>query len=257
MKLTCTAIASILATAILLVFSAAKDSDTKPGAYTALEILKKSDEYHFGYKDIHMKLQSVVKDKDGKKTELKYELWAKGEKRLLVFSHPPEAKGLAVLAKDPDTIYVYEPEFNKVRRIASHAKKQGMLGMDYTMDEMGTLHLHKQYDPKLESEDEKKAVLWLEQKKGLDKAWPELRVVVDKEHYWAATKIEYHDEKGKKKKTEVRKKFKKFTAGTAPSVMVMTSHAKKHSTAIIIKSIDLNKGLPDEMFSKRYLVREE
>jgi hypothetical protein len=101
------------------------------------------------------------------------------------------------------------------------------------------------------------AVLWLEQKKGLDKAWPELRVHVDKEHYWAATKIEYHDENGKKKKTEVRKKFKKFTAGVAPSVMVMTDHAKKHSTAIIIKSIALNKGLPDEMFSKRYLVREE
>jgi hypothetical protein len=39
--------------------------------------------------------------------------------------------------------------------------------------------------------------------------------------------------------------------------MVMTSHAKKHSTTVIIKSIDLDTGLPDKMFTKRYLVREE
>jgi outer membrane lipoprotein-sorting protein len=257
MKLARHAAAPVLAVCALLALPSAAGDVKSPGSLTPLEILKKSDDFHFGYKDVHMKLFTVVKDKDGKKTELKYEMWAKGEKRLLIFSHPPEASGLAVLAKDADTIYVYEPEFNKVRRIASHAKKQGMLGMDYTMDEMGMQHLHKYYDPKLESEDEKQAVLWLEQKAGLDKAWPKLKVVIEKDKHWAMTKIEYYDKKGKKKKTEVRKKFKKFPAGTSPSVMMMTSHAKKHSTTIIIKLLEVDTGLPDEMFSKRYLIREE
>jgi outer membrane lipoprotein-sorting protein len=237
--------------------AAAKGDEKKPGSLTALEILKKSDDFHYGHKDIHMKLHTVVKDKAGSKSELKYEMWAKGGKRLLIFSYPPEVNGLGVLAKDEDTIYVYEPEFNKVRRIASHAKKQGMLGMDYSMDEMATQHLHKQYDAKLVSEDETQAVLWLEQKPDRDKAWPELKVRVDKDNDWAATRIEYYDKKGKKQKTETRKKFKKFKAGVSPSIMSMTTHAKKHTTTIIIKSIKTNQGLPDEMFSKRYLIREE
>jgi len=231
--------------------------DTTPGSLSALEILERGDDFHYGYEDSYYRILTVIKDKDGNKSELKNEMWEKGQMRLLVFSDPPDVAGMAILVKDPDTIYIYEPEFNKVRRVAAHAKKQTMLGMDFTLDESGQKHLHKQYDAKLLSEDSTEAVLLLEQKAGLDKAWPQLKVTVDKETHWIAKKIEYLDDKGKKRKTEIRKGVKKLGGRWVTSVMIMTDHGKKHSTTLILKEARFNKGLPDNMFTKRYLVREE
>ena len=231
--------------------------DKAPGSLSALEILKKCDDFHHGYEDSYYKIRVVIKDKDGNKSEMMQEMWEKGEKRLLVFSDPPDVAGMAILTKDKDTIYIYEPEFNKVRRVAAHAKKPTMLGMDYTMDESAQKPLHKVYDPKILSEDTSEAVLLLEQKSGLDKAWPQLKVHVDKDTHWIAKKIEYLDSKGKKRKAEKRKGVKKLGGRWVTSIMAMTDHGKKHSTTLILKAAKFNKGLSDKMFTKRYLVREE
>ncbi len=231
--------------------------DLAPGSLTADEILERCDEFHHGYNDSQVTVRTIIKDKDGNKTMLLHEMWEKGQRRLMIFSEPPDIAGMAVLAKDPDTIYVYEPEFNKVRRIASHAKKQTMFGMDYTMDESGIRHLAVHYVPTIESEDEMQAVLVLKQKKGEDKAWPKLKLTVQKDSHWEAVKIQYLDDKGKKRKTETRMKLKMLGGRLATAVMVMKNHDKKHSTTLIMKKAKYNQGLPDEMFSKRYLIREE
>jgi outer membrane lipoprotein-sorting protein len=200
--------------------------DKAPGSLTAAEMLERCDEFHHGHQDSNYIIRTVIKDKDGNKTMLLHEMWEKGQKRLMVFSEPPDIAGMAILAKDPDTIYVYEPEFNKVRRIAAHAKKQSMFGMDYSMDES-------------------------------DRAWPKLEVTVQKDSHWEAVKIQYFDDKGKKKKTETRKNLKKMGGRYVTALMVMKSHDKKHSTTLIMKKAKFNKGLADKMFSKRYLIREE
>jgi outer membrane lipoprotein-sorting protein len=232
-------------------------SDMAPGSLTADQILERCDEFHHGYSDSQITVRTVIKDKDGNKTLLLSEMFEKGQKRLMIFSEPPDIAGMAVLAKDPDTIYVYEPEFNKVRRIAAHAKKQTMFGMDYTMDESGIRHLAVHYKPSIESEDEKQAVLVLKQKPGKDKAWPKLKLTIQKDSHWEAVKIQYFDDKGKKRKTETRKGLKKLGGRLVTSVMIMKSHVKKHSTTLIMKKAKYNQGLTDKMFSKRYLIREE
>jgi outer membrane lipoprotein-sorting protein len=252
-----TAAACLVLVPVLVVTSAAAKDDKKPGSLTALEILERSDDFHFGYQDSHLHVLTVVKDKDGSKSELKYEVWEKGDKRLIILSEPPDVAGMAVLTKDEDTIYVYEPEFNKVRRIASHAKKQTMFGMDYTSDETATKHLHKCYDPKIKSETESEAILVLTQKPDKDKAYPKLEITVEKNNHGATTKTLFFDEKGKKKKTEVRSKIGELGGRYLAVVTTMTDHAKKHSTTLIVKSAEYDKGLSDKMFTKRYLIREE
>jgi len=251
-------VAAILVVLPAIVGTRAGGADgTEPGTMSAFEILVESDAFHYDYSDCHMKLETVLKDKDGNKSGIRYEMWEKGVKRLVVMQEPADIAGMAVLAKDKDTIYVYEPEFNKVRRVASHAKKQTMFGMDYSTDEMATHELHEDYDPSLVEEDASMAKLKLVQKTGLDKAWPELTVTIDKTNHFAATKIEYRDEKGEKHKTEKRKKFKKMGGKWIAGVMVMTDHDKKHSTAIIPTFAEFDIGLEDKMFTKRFLVREE
>jgi outer membrane lipoprotein-sorting protein len=251
------AVIALLVVPVLVGLDASAKDEKSPGSLSALGILKKSDDFHFGYKDSQLKVKTIVKDKDGNKSELRYEVWEKGDKRLIIMSEPPDVAGMAVLTKDEDTIYVYEPEFNKVRRIASHAKKQTMFGMDITSDETATKHLHKSYDPKIKSETSEKAVLTLEQKSGKDKAFPKLEVTIEKDNHWAATKIISKDKNGKKKKTEVRPKIKKLGGRYLATVMTITDHGKKHSTTLIVKSAKYDQGLSDKMFTKRYLIREE
>ena len=53
----------------------------------------------------------------------------KGEKRYTEFSAPADMKGTKVLILSPTQMYVYLPAFGKVRRIASHTKDQGFLGL--------------------------------------------------------------------------------------------------------------------------------
>ncbi len=236
---------------------AAAGDDTAPGSLTAAGILERCDAFHYFYGDSHMTVTSILEDKEGKKTEMGMEMWEKGEKRLMQFLSPPDVAGMAVLVKDEDTIYVYDPEFNKVRRIATHAKKQTMLGSDYSFDEMATKALHPSYDATIESEDSGKAVLLLVQKQGEAKAWPSLRVHVDKKKHWMASTIEYLDAAGKKKKVEERGTLKSFSGHLIPTVIKMTTIAKKHSTTNVVKTAEHDKGLPDEMFTKRFLIREE
>jgi outer membrane lipoprotein-sorting protein len=235
----------------------AADDPKAPGALTALEILERCDSFHFFYQDVHMQVTSILKDADGNVTKMAFDVREKGIKRLVQFHEPPDVAGMAVLVKDEDTIYVYEPEFNKVRRIASHAKKQTMLGSDYTFDDMATKKLAPHYEPSLVSEDEHDAVLWLEQKPGKDKAWPTIRLYIDKDEHFLARKIQYFDEAGKKRKTELRKKLKHNDGHWVPTVVSLTDHVKKHSTTNIVKKAKYDQGLPDTIFSKRYLIREE
>ncbi len=251
------ALVTLLAVPVLVGLDASAKDDTSPGSLTALEILKKSDDFHFGYQDSQLKVKTIVKDKAGNKSESKYKVWEKGQKRLIIFDEPPDVAGMAVLTKDEDTIYVYEPEFNKVRRIASHAKKQTMFGFDITSDETATKHLHKCYDPKIKSDTAEKAVLLLEQKSGKDKAFPKLEITIEKNNHWATTKIVSKDQDGKKKKTEVRPKIKQLGGRFLATVMTITDHGKKHSTTLIVKSAKYDQGLSDKMFTKRYLIREE
>src|ERR1700733_10051447 len=68
--------------------------------------------------------------KDERSLAMKVQL--KGEKRLSEFSAPADMKGTKVLILSPTQMYVYLPAFGKVRRIASHTKDQGFLGLSFS-----------------------------------------------------------------------------------------------------------------------------
>ncbi|MFH1436701.1 MAG: outer membrane lipoprotein-sorting protein [Pseudomonadota bacterium] len=224
---------------------------------TAAKILDKCDDFHFFAKDMEIHIDVTVKDKEGKEDYHKLIMFQKGkDKRLLRWTEPADLADFAVLNKDANTMYVYEPSLGKVRRIASHAKKQTMLGYDYTLDESSIFRLANEYDPAIESEDDKQVNLKLTQKPGKDLAWPILNVVVNKK-YFNADKIEYRDKDGKKHKTETRTGVKKWDGHNYCSMSVMKDHGKSHSTTYKYTDVRFNRGLDDDLFSKRALVRDE
>jgi outer membrane lipoprotein-sorting protein len=247
--------AAVAVLTVLFGLSAARAE--KNGKLTAGQILKKCDDFHFAKMDAMYKINVTLIDKNGKKSYMKLENFQKGtQKRLIRFTEPKDLAGFSILSLDEDTMYVYEPSLGKVRRIASHAKKQNMLGNDFTLDEAGTFRLESDYEPELIEVGESVYSLHLTKKKGKDKAWPILKLHVDKKKFYAA-RIEYCDEKEKVHKTETRSKVKKMGGKWVASVMKMVDHDKKHSTIYEMTEAEFNSSLPDDLFTKRNLVRDE
>jgi len=243
------------AAALVALLALGRAAAVEGGALDAGEILAKCDAFHYPNK-MHYKLDVTLEDKDGTKTFMKQEMWQKGVKRLVKFTEPADIAGFSILSKDALTIYVYEPSLKKVRRIASHAKKQSMLGLDFTIDESSTMSLAADYNAALVEETEDSYLLSLSQKEGMDKAWPVLKVHVDKAKFYART-IEYCDAQGAVRKTETRSNLKTFDGRLVTATMKMADHKKKHATTLEVTGAEFTVKIDDELFTKRNLIREE
>ena len=251
------AVVSLVLTAVFMTAMMGNTPAEDKKKLTAAQILKKCDDFHFFMEDMEIHINVTVIDKNGKKDHHKMAMLQKGkEKRLMRWLEPKDLADFSILNKDENTMYVYEPSLGKVRRIASHAKKQTFLGYDYTKSEASVFRLENAYDSKSIGEDDKHYKLYLTQKMDKDLAWPILRVFVNKKDFHA-TKIEYCDENDKKHKTEKRTGVKKWDGHLYGSRSEMVDHTKQHTTIYEYTEVKFNQGLDDELFTKRNLVRED
>jgi hypothetical protein len=62
-----------------------------------------------------------------------------GEKTMMRYLRPASIKGQAFLMlNNANDIWTYFPRTNRVRKLASHAKKQNVQGSDFTYEDMGS-----------------------------------------------------------------------------------------------------------------------
>jgi outer membrane lipoprotein-sorting protein len=83
----------------------------------------------------------VITTSSGDKREFEFESYArdKGEKSLLKYISPIRVKDQAILMlNNADDIWVYFPRTNRVRKLATHAKKQKMEGSDFSYEDLGS-----------------------------------------------------------------------------------------------------------------------
>src|SRR5438477_514166 len=71
------------------------------------------------------------------------------DKRLVRFTSPGDAKGMAMLTEGRDTMYVFLPAFNRVRRMGTHLKGQIFMGGDMTYEDMNEATYTGLYELKL------------------------------------------------------------------------------------------------------------
>jgi outer membrane lipoprotein-sorting protein len=77
----------------------------------------------------------------GKERTFTYESFSanKGEKNAIIYSDPIRVKGQAtLLLNNADDIWSYDPRTDRVRKLASHAKKLKMQGSDFTYEDFGS-----------------------------------------------------------------------------------------------------------------------
>jgi hypothetical protein len=175
----------------------------------------------------------------------------KGEKRYSEFTAPADMKGTKVLILSPTQMYVYLPAFGKVRRIASHTKDQGFLGLSFSQDDMATTSYGPTYTASLGSDD---AAAWhiVLTPKTTDAPYGKIEVTVTKDHK-VPSELKYFNTDGKNVKTEVRTGYTCEGDVCTPGELKMTDNIKSSWTKLVAKSREVNKDISDDVFTQRNL----
>ncbi len=224
-------------------------------AQNASEILTKVDQVVNAPKDRKAVMKMILIDKNGNEKVRIAESYQKGDDhRLIKFLEPADQKGVGFLSLPNDVMYVYFPAFKKVRRIASHVKNSTFAGTDFTYDDLSTFRYSKDYNPKLLEATDSSYVLKLIPKPGVKKEYSFLKMWVDKKTFYP-TKIELYDKSGNLWKVLEMRRIEKIKNYYIAREMEMKDLKKQHSTKMTVEKIEVDTGIPDKVFTKRYLRR--
>ncbi len=188
--------------------------------------------------------------KDERTMAMKVQL--KGEKRLSEFSSPADMKGTKVLILSPTQMYVYLPAFGKVRRIASHTKDQGFLGLSFSQDDMATTAYGPLYAGAVTSDTPAQTVLTLTPKPGQEAPYGKIEVTISKDHM-VPSQLKYFNTDGANVKTETRSGYTCEGDVCTPGELKMTDNVKGNWTKLVAKTRKVNPDISDDVFSQRNL----
>jgi outer membrane lipoprotein-sorting protein len=225
--------------------------DSPAQADTAGEVLSGLDASINRAKTLQFDYEIINKEPGKDERTLAMTVKLKGEKRYSEFSAPADMKGTKVLILSPTQMYVYLPAFGKVRRIASHTKDQGFLGLTFSQDDFATTSYGPLYTPSLAGEDASSYKLVLTAK-GQDAPYAKIEVTLTKDKK-LASELKYYNAEGKNTKTELRSGYSCEGDVCTPGEIKMTDNAKGAWTKLVAKSRKINADIPDEVFSQRNL----
>lgn len=222
------------------------------------EILKKSDAVMNAAQDMTCNMDMKLIDKEGNEKVREARIMQKGtDKRIFKFLTPADVKGVGILTLPDDTIYLYMPAFNKIRRIASHVKNDTFMGTDFTYDDMNTINYSKEYDVKdvLDEKDNWVLVLVPKKEKAEEKDYSQLKMWIRKSDYFQL-KIEYYDKSGNLRKVMNKNKIEIVGKYITSKEMEMRNLKKEHRTVMIMKDIKFDNGFTDKQFTERELKKD-
>jgi Outer membrane lipoprotein-sorting protein len=179
------------------------------------------------------------------------------EKRLVRFASPPDLRGMGILVENRETMYVYLPGFDKVRRVGMHARTQNIMGSDFNYDDLGVLRYSQDYDATLVSTTPAEFVIEMTSKPGRDPIYVKLRAWINRK-CMQYSKIEYYDAHGMHVRTHLREYREGKGAGKRCVITKssMIAHNRgNHMTVAEILEARIGEKLPDDLFTVRSLAR--
>lgn len=222
----------------------------------AQALLEAADLQHNNFTDQELAVQMTISGGSEDGNQLEFTTITKGENmRALRFSGPADMKGMGIVIKGRDEIYVRLPDSPRVRRVAAHARKQSFQGTDFTFDDMGLIRFAKYYQAEKTEDIGEHVKVTAKRKDGADFPWPTLEIHVHKERI-TIEKVLYIEDDGKPSKQQIRSGFEKFDDGHIIYNLVrMESLKSEHATESKVVREKINQGVKNSTFSKRWLVR--
>ncbi|MCP2619808.1 outer membrane lipoprotein-sorting protein [Candidatus Aminicenantes bacterium AC-334-K16] len=228
---------------------------------SAQEILKMVDARSVGEEapsDLQAKM--VMRIIDSRQNEKRRELrvWSKnrpGEDdwRVMKFLSPPDVRGVGFLVLADDQMYLYLPEFRRIRRIASHNKSERFMGSDFSYEDLSTGGFARFYQATLLDEDATTWHLELVLKAGADKPYPRVELWVDKETHLLHRFLLY-DRSGEvwKEAFQEVSRIGDYWVPVKTTMKDLKAHTK---TILTMEEIQVNVGLEEGIFTQRFLKR--
>ncbi len=176
------------------------------------------------------------------------------QKQFIHFTAPGDVAGMKILMQDTKTLYVYLPEFKKVRRVAAHAMAQGFLGGEFTYQDMTEVLLAESYDAVAGGRDGTETTLNLTPKEGNESGWSKIEIVIDSTK-GGVTLMKYYDGAGNHVRTQSREDWKKVGGELMPTKVSMANLKTGDTTVIELTDVRVNEGVEDDIFSRRTLLR--
>lgn len=195
----------------------------------------------------------TIQTSSGDKRTFEYDSYMgmSGENSLMRYRKPSRVKGNAILMTDhSNNIWMYNQRTRRVRKLASHAKKQKFEGSDFTYEDMGSGDSWKndftpKYLEKTKVENEQCYKIKLSKKnKGI--SYSKLICYLRVKDFFPI-QIDYYGEDGELLKTLYMKNIEKVENILTPMKMIMKNHQDNTQTVMEYKSITY-----DVEFNKRF-----
>lgn len=243
---------------VMLVFCSSLSSGQE---LTGDDIIKKVNDI-FNVNSGYAKSKMTITTTSGSKRTFIYESWQKnkGEKNLMRYLEPRRVKGQAVLMlNNADDIWMFFPRTQRVRKLASHAKKQKMQGSDFSYEDMGggdafldEYTTKRMADEKMEGQECYQ--LQLTRKPDSDLSYSKLVLWVIKENFVPVV-IDYYSEKesSRLEKRLIESDIRIIDGIPTAMKVVMISKTDNTQTVMELLEVRYNIKLDDSMFTERGL----
>ncbi len=248
----------LIATIMLSLLYGAQSSDQE---MTGPEIIRKVNDL-INPASSYAKAKMTIVTSSGQTRTFIYDSWSNnyGEKNLIRYLEPARTRGQATLMLNhADDIWMYFPRTKRVRKLATHAKKQKMEGSDFSYEDMGSGNAFIDDFITKRLEDEKKEDqpcyrLEMNRKDGTDISYSRLLMWVRQDNFVPIV-IDYYDEDdpGKLLKELVQQDIRIIQDIPTAMKMIMFNRQDNTKTEMEFLEVQYNISLGDGMFTERGL----
>lgn len=231
-----------------------------------LKIAVEADKRDQGFKDSQALMRMILKNRQGQEsirrlTIKTLEGKSEGDKSIIVFQHPKDVEGTALLTfthkQTADDQWIFLPALRRVKRIASNNKSGPFMGSEFAYEDFNSQEVEKYTYKYLKNESCGKQECFVVERYPTDKYSGYSRQVVwmDTDHY-RVLKVDYYDKKNSLLKTLKMRKYKQYLGKYwRAHSMNMMNHQTKKSTLLQWKDFRFQTGLSDNEFTQSSLRR--
>ncbi|UCF71740.1 MAG: outer membrane lipoprotein-sorting protein [candidate division WOR-3 bacterium] len=186
----------------------------------------------------------------------------KGEKSLMKYLEPQRVKGQTILMlNDANDIWTYFPRTKRVRKLATHARKQKVEGSDFSYEDMGASDAFIDEYNALRLKDERMEgrscyKLELTRKAQSNASYSRVILWVDKENFIPLTVDYYHDDDLQLREKQLVCHDVKVVEGI-PTPLECTMYNKLDNTYTGMRIIEItyDVDLADDIFTEMGMQR--
>jgi len=254
----------IVSTAVAIIMAVAFSQPCSAADMTPYQIMKKSDDLLDQAKDSKSDMTMILINKKGDKRIRKLLSYGRNynkgvKKALLIFKLPADVKGTSFLnwtyPKKEDKQWLYLPALARVRQISSASKGESFMGTEFSYYDMSRHHLDDYTYALLKEEAYDGHMCYVIE--GIPKEIKYYSKVISwiRKDNFIPIKMDFYDKKGKYLKQNIVKKIETIKGINTPMYMEMHNVQSNRTTVIKQMNVRYDTGIPDRLFTERYMKR--